>query len=70
MDLLSASVQQEGVVPHHRRLHFNSAMLELHRCRMLLVLLVSQERGHARCNHSISCMLGLPTCEFHAAACL
>ncbi|KAL4857708.1 AFG1-like ATPase [Chlorella vulgaris] len=30
MDLLSASVQQEGVVPHHRRLHFNSAMLELH----------------------------------------
>ncbi|EFN56377.1 hypothetical protein CHLNCDRAFT_22490, partial [Chlorella variabilis] len=31
MDLFSAAVLREGTVPHHRRLHFNSAMLELHR---------------------------------------
>lgn len=31
MDLLSSAVHAEHTVPLHRRLHFNSAMLELHR---------------------------------------
>ena len=31
LDLFSAAVRHAGGVPHHRRLHFNSAMLELHR---------------------------------------
>lgn len=35
MDLLFASVAQRGVVPHRRRLHFNAAMLELHRCHAM-----------------------------------
>lgn len=31
MDLLFADVAQQGAVPNRRRLHFNAAMLELHR---------------------------------------
>jgi predicted ATPase len=31
LDLLAAAVAREAAVPHLRRLHFNSAMLELHR---------------------------------------
>lgn len=74
MDLLSAAVHAEQAVTHHRRLHFNAALLELHRwagrscpCKEAALCYLLQVLFHTATSFGpLFCRRCLPRSRMHA----